>query len=194
MPGSCASVLSVSCVLMSACATAELDCREPRKCELDCAYSCAHHNCVTDITCACLCCTCFFSSARNILSLRPVRLIICKLSELYFKDLFWIWVTPQYLLGSQLVALKHTGRIRCNAHHVHTLHAGAENLLFCSTLTACFSFAVGSPGAGLKVGSLGNTCGLDVQFAKNIHPLFLTYKVHRHALILAFFLAHGHTV
>lgn len=30
--------------------------------QFDCAYSCAHHNCVTNITCACLCCTCFFKS------------------------------------------------------------------------------------------------------------------------------------
>lgn len=40
-------------------------------------------------------------------------MIFCKLSELSCKDLFWMWVTPQYLLGSQLMALKHA--IRCNA-------------------------------------------------------------------------------
>lgn len=38
--------------------------------QFDCAYSCAHHQCVTDITCACLCCTCF-SSARGPLSPPP---------------------------------------------------------------------------------------------------------------------------
>lgn len=55
------------------------------------------------------------------------------------------------------------------------MHAGAAYvfLLLCSALAACFSFAAGGPEAWLKVGSLRHTCGLDVQFAKNIHPLLL---------------------
>lgn len=58
-----------------------------------------------------------------------------------------------------------------DSHHEQCIHshAGAADLLFRSALAACFSFAVGSPQAWLKAGSLRHTCGLDVQFAKNIH-------------------------
>lgn len=41
-------------------------------------------------------------------------LIFCKLSELSCEDLLWMWVTPQYLLGSRLTALKHADGVRCN--------------------------------------------------------------------------------
>ncbi len=71
----------------------------------DCAYSCAHHNCVTDITCACLCCTCFFKREKSSLS-SSCCLNFCKLSELSCGDLFWTGLAPQYLLSSQLMAPK----------------------------------------------------------------------------------------
>lgn len=108
MPGSCVSVLGVSCVLTSACATAEL---EPRKCELDCAYSCAHHNCVTDITCACLCCTCFFQ-VQEIFSLF-VRSSVNSLNS-PLRICFGCESHHSTYSGSQLTSLKHTGGIRCN--------------------------------------------------------------------------------
>lgn len=86
-------------------------------------------------------------------------------------------VTPQYLLGSQLMALKHADGVRCNAtpimNNVYTHMQEPQNLLYCSALAACFSFAVGSPEAWLKVESLGHTCGLDVQYAE--HPSTVLY-------------------
>lgn len=74
--------------------------------QFNCAYSCAYHNCVTNITCACLCCTYFFKSKTYSVFLFCC-LTCCKLFELSCKDLFWTQVTPQYLLQSQLMALKH---------------------------------------------------------------------------------------
>ncbi len=97
--------------------------------------------------------------------------------------------TPQYLLGSQLMALKHVDGVRCNVipimNNVYTRMQEPQNPLFRPALAACFSFAVGSPEAWLKLGSLRHTCGLDVQFAKNIHSLFLNYKVHQHTPVRA---------
>ena len=180
MPGSHVSVLSVSCVIISVCELLSLIVLKWGNLNLvwfDCAYSCAHHNCVTDITCACLCCTCFYKCKKYSLSFLCC-LVFCKLSEPSCKGLFWMWVTPQYLLGSRLMAETHRGyMLKCDSHQEQCIHshAGATNLLFRSTLTACFSFAVGNPEARLKLGSLGHTCGLDVQFAKNIHLLFLIH-------------------
>lgn len=122
MPGSCVSVLGASCVLTSACTTAELDCREPRKCELDCAYSCAHHNCVTDITCACLCCTCFFQ-VQEVFSLFAL-FVWSSVNSLNspLRICFGCESHHSTYSGSQLTALKHTGGIRCNVTPIMYTH------------------------------------------------------------------------
>lgn len=100
----------------------------------DCAYSCAHHNCVTNITCACLCCTCFFKCKKYSLSLFCC-LICCKLSELSCTDLLWMWVTPQYLLRSQLMALKHVEGIHCNATPVmNKVYTRVQEPQICSSV------------------------------------------------------------
>ena len=82
------------------------------------------------------------------------------------------------------MALKHgiRGNVTPIMNNVYTRMQEPQILLFRSALAACFSFVVGSPEAWLKLGSLRHTCGLDVQRAKNIHPLFLT-----HTNILQFF-------
>ena len=175
------------CLLISVCATAELDRLELRICELCaiwlCLRLCAPQLCHQHHVCLFCAARAFFSfKCKEISSLVvSCRPICCKLSEPSVQGLFWTGVTPQYLLGSQLMALKPTGRVHCNAtpsvkQCIHS-HAGATNLLFRSAPAACFSFAVGNAEAWLKLGSLGHTCGLNVQFAKNIHPLFLTPKV-----------------
>lgn len=98
----------------------------------DCAYSCAHHNCVTNITCACLCCTCIFK-CKTYCVFSFCCLICCKLSEPSGKDSFWMWVTPQYLLQSQLMALKHV--IRCNATPiVNNVYSHMQELQICSSV------------------------------------------------------------
>lgn len=43
----------------------------------------------------------------------------------------------------------------------------------------CFSFATGSHEMWLKLGYLGNTCGLDVRFADNVRMLFLARRARK---------------
>ncbi|MEQ2266554.1 hypothetical protein XENORESO_010109 [Xenotaenia resolanae] len=54
-----------------------------------------------------------------------------------------------------------------------------QNPEICSSAclpAVCFSFATGSHEVWSKLGYLGNTCGLDVQFADNVRMLFLAYR------------------
>lgn len=58
----------------------------------------------------------------------------CKLSELSCEDLFWMRLTPQYLLGSQLMAPKHTDGIRCNVTPVmNNVYTCMQELHMCSS-------------------------------------------------------------
>lgn len=108
----------------------------------------------------------FKRNARNFLSFHPV--VGTEFSELSLKDLFWIRVTPPHLLK----ALLHNDGIGCSVAPIMHTHA---HVSWKSAHATCFLFAARSPRAWFKFGWLGNTCGLDVQFVKTIHPLFLTY-------------------
>lgn len=130
------SVLGVSCVLLCLCYYwAWLSWGEEMwtLVRFDCAYSCAHHNCVTNITCACLCCT----SARAFFKCKKYSLVVLSC------DLLWISLNSpvricfgcesQSLLGCQIMALKHG--IRCNVTPImNNVHTRMQEPQICSSV------------------------------------------------------------
>ena len=117
-PGSRVSVRSVSSVHYSlSVLLLSLTVFEWRKCELCaiwlCLQLCSPQLCHQHHVCLFVLHMLFFE-VQEIFSLLVVWSPV-KLSELFCKDLFWMWVTPQYLLGSQLMAPEHADAgIRCN--------------------------------------------------------------------------------
>lgn len=108
--------------------------------DFDCAYSCAHHNRVTEHH------MCLFV-LHMLFQVQEISLSSSR--RLIFLRTLWTLLEELVLDVSQPTARKHMDDIHCNVTPI--MHAGAADLLFCSALAAWFSFAVGSLGACLNV-------------------------------------------
>lgn len=138
----------------------DLDCLELRKCKLGEVWLCLQCNSI--IALHSLVSTCHF------------------FLSFFFSQrcLVWMSATPQYLLGSRRQCICVVTGL---PSWMMRVFAFQDPEICCSIRlpAVCFSFATGNHVMWLKLGYLGNTCGLGVRFADNVRMLFLARRARK---------------